>query len=75
MQLHQHATKYHQRDTAYRATEEESIFNTFPKSWRTDYMSFAHEIHKATLLQVKTYMVLKKLDMDKAYKKKKHRKE
>ena len=42
------------------------FFNTFPKSWRTDYMSSAHDIHKATLLQVKTYMALKKLEMDKA---------
>ena len=51
------------------------FFNTFPKSWRTDYMSSAHDIHKETLLQVKTYMALKKLDMDKAFKKKKHEKE
>ena len=38
-------------------------------------MSLAHDIHKSTLLQVKTYMALKKLEMDKAYKKQKHDKE
>ena len=43
------------------------FFNTFPKTWRANYRSSAHDISKATILQVKTYMALKKLDMDKTF--------
>ena len=51
------------------------FFNTFPKTWRADYRSLAHDIITATILHVKTYMTLKKLEIDKATKKKKDEKE
>ena len=51
------------------------FFNTFPKTWRAEYRSSAHDISEATILQVKTYMALKKLDMDKSYKKRKYKKD
>ena len=51
------------------------FFNTFPKTWRADYRSSAHDINEATILQVKSYMALKKLEMDKAFKRKKQDKE
>ena len=51
------------------------FFKTFHKTWRADYRSSTHDIKKANIIQLKTCMALKKLDMDKAFKRKKQEKE
>ena len=51
------------------------FFNTFPKTWRTKYKSSAHDICKLTIMQVKTYMTLKKLEIDRVFKRKKQEKD